>query len=110
MAFPRAFRIIHKDGTFAAHIPAIGFGTFQPDPTTPPGTVKTAVLKAIEIGYRHIDTAYAYSTGKVEKEVGEAIRECGVPREELFIVTKLYVLTTNNMIGIDLFILIQLLC
>lgn len=70
-------------------IPAIGFGTFQPDPTTPPGTVKQAVLEAIKCGYRHIDTAYSYSTGKVETEVGEALRGCGIPREDFFIVTKL---------------------
>lgn len=73
----------------SAEIPAIGFGTFQPDPTTPPGTVKQAVLEAIKCGYRHIDAAYSYSAGKVEVEVGEALRECGLPREDLFIVTKL---------------------
>lgn len=80
LAFP-----ISQDGE--VQIPAIGFGTFQPDPRTPPGTVKAAVLEAIKCGYRHIDTAYSYGT---EIEVGEAIRECGVAREELFIVTKLH--------------------
>lgn len=67
-------------------IPAIGFGTFQSDSKSPPGTCKKAVLDALKVGVRHIDTAYSYGT---EKEVGEAIRESGIPREELFIVTKL---------------------
>lgn len=88
MPLPETFTI--SSGNITTQIPAIGFGTFQPDPTTPPGTAKAAVLEALKCGYRHIDTAYAYSTGKVEKEVGEAIRECGLKREELFIVTKLY--------------------
>lgn len=47
-----------------------------------------AVLDAIESGYRLIDTAAAYMN---EKAVGEAIKKCGVPREELFITTKLWV-------------------
>ena len=90
MALPTSF-VISSDISGTTQIPAIGFGTFQPDRETAPGTVKAAVLTAIKCGYRHIDTAYAYSTGKVEIEVGEAIRECGVPRAELFVVTKLYV-------------------
>jgi diketogulonate reductase-like aldo/keto reductase len=45
-----------------------------------------AVCDAVEIGYRHIDTAQAYGN---EKEVGEGIRQCGVNRDELFITTKL---------------------
>lgn len=92
MPLPQAFNLFTQNaGSPQSRIPAIGFGTFQPDPKVEPGTVKKAVLEAIKCGYRHIDTAYSYSTGKVEKEVGEAIRQCGVPREQLFIVTKLYV-------------------
>lgn len=73
------------------HIPRIGLGTFQP---TPDGVaeVKAAVLEALKAGYRHIDTAWAYDNGQVEKKVGEAIAqwiENGGPREDLFIVTKL---------------------
>ncbi|KAF8425286.1 NADP-dependent oxidoreductase domain-containing protein [Tirmania nivea] len=91
MEFPQSFPIsnFRIPGAFT-EIPAIGFGTFQPDPTTPPGAVKQAVLEAIKCGYRHIDTAYSYSTGRVEIEVGEALRECGLPREDFFIVTKLH--------------------
>ena len=66
-------------------MPMEGFGVFQvPDPAQ----CEQAVLDAIESGYRLIDTAAAYMN---EKAVGEAIKKCGVPREELFITTKLWV-------------------
>ena len=72
-------------------IPSRGLGTFQPDPKTyPEGSVKASVLKALELGYRHIDAALGYGWGSVEQSVGEAIKESGILREELFIVTKLY--------------------
>lgn len=62
-----------------------GFGVFQvPDPKV----CEQAILDAIDSGYRLIDTAAAYMN---EEAVGEAIRKCGVPREELFITTKLWV-------------------
>lgn len=64
-------------------IPCIGFGTWQ----TPDGEVAvSSVLCALQEGYRHIDTAQAY---KNEESVGIAIKESGIPREELFITTKL---------------------
>lgn len=66
-------------------MPQEGFGVFQvPDPAQ----CEQAVLDAIASGYRLIDTAAAYMN---EKAVGEAIKKCGVPREELFITTKLWV-------------------
>lgn len=65
-------------------IPAIGLGVFQ---TPPPETV-AAVVSALQAGYRHIDTAAAYGN---EKEVGQGIRESGVPREEIFIETKVWI-------------------
>lgn len=66
-------------------MPLEGFGVFQvPDPAQ----CEQAVLDAIASGYRLIDTAAAYMN---EKAVGEAIRKSGVPREELFITTKLWV-------------------
>ncbi|CZT11977.1 uncharacterized protein RCO7_07987 [Rhynchosporium graminicola] len=72
-------------------IPSRGLGTFQADPKLyPEGSVKASVLRAIKHGYRHIDAAYGYGSGFVGKEVGAAIAECGVPREELFVVTKLH--------------------
>ncbi|KAI1127541.1 NADP-dependent oxidoreductase domain-containing protein [Nemania abortiva] len=73
-----------------AQIPAIGLGTFQPEPSKcPAGSVKKSVLWALEAGYRHFDTALSYDNGQGEKEVGEAIRESQVPRDEIFVVTKL---------------------
>ena len=64
-------------------IPCIGFGTFK----TPDGDVCVkAVQDAVDVGYRHIDTARAYRN---EKSVGEGVKKCGIPRSELFITTKL---------------------
>ncbi len=66
-------------------MPLEGFGVFQvPDPAQ----CEQAVLDAIAAGYRLIDTAAAYMN---EKAVGAAIARCGVPRDELFITTKLWV-------------------
>lgn len=63
-------------------IPQLGFGVFQiaPEDTT------RAVLQAFEIGYRHIDTAQMYGN---EREVGAAIAQSGLPRDEIFVTTKL---------------------
>lgn len=66
-------------------MPMEGFGVFQvPDSTE----CEKAVLEAIEAGYRLIDTAAAYGN---EEAVGAAIKKCGIPRDELFITTKLWV-------------------
>ena len=66
-------------------MPLEGFGVFQvPDPAQ----CEQAVLDAIAAGYRLIDTAAAYMN---EQAVGAAIARCGVPREELFVTTKLWV-------------------
>lgn len=63
-------------------MPVLGLGVYKSAEHT-----KEAVLAALEAGYRHIDTAAFYMN---EKEVGEAIRESGIPREEIFITTKLW--------------------
>jgi len=63
-------------------IPQLGFGVFQ---IKPEDTVE-ATTAALEVGYRHIDTAEMYGN---EKEVGEAVRRSGVPREEVFVTSKL---------------------
>lgn len=65
-------------------MPILGFGVYQ----IPPEDTEQAVLDAISAGYRLIDTAQSYFN---EKEVGEAIGKCGVPREELFITTKVWI-------------------
>lgn len=65
-------------------MPALGFGTWQ----TPSGDVAlNAVKKALEVGYRHIDTAAVYGN---EKSVGEGIKASGVMREDIFLTTKLW--------------------
>ncbi len=61
----------------------IGFGVFRMENDT---VSKDVILKALEVGYRHIDTAKAYNN---EEVVGQAIKESGLKREELFITTKL---------------------
>ncbi|TPX22118.1 hypothetical protein DIZ76_013983 [Coccidioides immitis] len=72
-------------------IPARGLGTFQVDPSLyPEGSVKDSVLHALKVGYRHIDAALAYGWGSVERDIGAAIRASGVPREDMFVVTKLH--------------------
>jgi 2,5-diketo-D-gluconate reductase A len=63
-------------------IPQLGFGVFQ----VPPAETKAVTLRAFEVGYRHIDTAEMYRN---EQGVGEAVRESGIPREQLFITSKL---------------------
>ncbi|KAF2471959.1 Aldo/keto reductase, partial [Lindgomyces ingoldianus] len=63
-------------------IPAVGLGTWQ----SKPSEVREAVKVALQKGYRHIDTALAYGN---ENEVGQGIKDSGVPREEIWITTKL---------------------
>ncbi|KAJ7079963.1 reductase AKOR2 [Mycena belliarum] len=67
--------------------PIIGFGAWAPDVGEERTTrAKQWLGSALKIGYRHIDTAYAYGT---EKAVGDAIRESGIERENIFVVSKL---------------------
>lgn len=73
------------------HMPKLGLGTFKIENGD---VTKQAVLWALESGLRHIDTAAIYRN---EESVGEAIKECGIPREELFITTKLW----NNVHAYD---------
>lgn len=63
-------------------MPVLGLGVYKSGEHT-----KEAVLAALEAGYRHIDAASVYGN---EKEVGDAIRESGIPREEIFVTTKLW--------------------
>lgn len=71
-------------------IPQLGFGVFQ---IKPEDTVK-ATTSALEIGYRHIDTAQMYGN---EREVGLAVRESGIPRADVFVTSKL----NNNRLERD---------
>src|SRR6266498_3630936 len=64
-------------------IPRLGIGVYQ----TPVGETLRAVRYALKIGYRHVDTAWLYGN---EGDVGRAILESGIPREEVFITTKVW--------------------
>lgn len=65
-------------------MPILGFGVYQ----IPKEDTKQAVLEALKVGYRHIDTAQSFFN---EAEVGEAISESGIPREEIFLTTKIWI-------------------
>ena len=64
-------------------IPQLGYGVFK----VPPAETERVVSEALEIGYRHIDTAAIYGN---EEGVGAAIAASGIPRDELFVTTKLW--------------------
>ena len=70
-----------NDGT---NIPSFGFGVFQ---IPADGSTYKAVLDALKLGYRHIDTAAAYFN---EKEVGKAIKDSGIPRDEIWVTSKMW--------------------
>lgn len=65
-------------------MPILGYGVYQ----VTNDECERCVLDAIDVGYRHIDTAQAYGN---EEAVGNAVKKCGVPREELFLTTKVWV-------------------
>ena len=66
-------------------VPCVGYGTYL----TPDGDVaKNSVIEALKVGYRHVDTAFAYGN---EKAVGEGIKGSGVNRDEVFVTTKHWV-------------------
>jgi 2,5-diketo-D-gluconate reductase A len=73
-------RVTLNDGNT---IPQLGYGVFK----VPPADTQRAVTEALEVGYRHIDTAAIYGN---EAGVGAAIAASGIPRDELFITTKLW--------------------
>ncbi len=65
-------------------MPITGFGVYQVSKED----CKASVLSALKAGYRHIDTAQAYFN---EEQVGEALKECGIPRNEIFLTTKVWI-------------------
>ncbi|WP_456427580.1 aldo/keto reductase [Rhodocaloribacter sp.] len=74
-------KFVHAHG---ADIPVLGFGTFQMRGETAYEAVRTA----LDLGYRHIDTAQIYDN---EAEVGRALADSGLPREEIFLTTKVWI-------------------
>ena len=83
MALP-TFLTLKYDDKIEHKIPSVGLGTFQGDDGN--SKVKDAVKLALQLGYRHIDGAMAYGN---EKEIGEALRESGIAREDLFVTYEL---------------------
>ena len=78
IALPAA-RVALNNGTT---IPQLGFGTYK----VPPADTARLVRTALELGYRHVDTAEMYGN---EREVGEAVRDSGLARDEVFVTSKL---------------------
>ncbi|WP_432546121.1 aldo/keto reductase [Kineococcus sp. SYSU DK004] len=76
----RAVREVDLGG--GVSVPQLGLGVFQ----VPPEEAQRVVEEALEVGYRHVDTAAAYVN---EAGVGAALRACGLPREEVFVTSKL---------------------
>lgn len=64
-------------------MPALGLGVFKAEAAG--DACKNACLSALQLGYRHIDTAQIYQN---EEAVGQAIAECGLPRESVFVTSK----------------------
>jgi diketogulonate reductase-like aldo/keto reductase len=72
--------IVTKRLPSGAEIPTLGFGSYLAD--------YADVLSALKLGYRHIDTAELYDN---EEEVGRAVRDSGIPREQIFVTSKLFI-------------------
>lgn len=78
------FNMMYKTLNNNVKMPQLGFGVYQ----MPNEDTKRAVLEAIEVGYRSFDTAQIYGN---EEGVGAAIKESGLPREEFFVTTKIWI-------------------
>lgn len=63
-------------------LPVVGLGVYRSEPGS---TTRDAVLSALKLGYRHIDTAQFYAN---EADVGQAVRDSGVPRDQVWITSK----------------------
>ncbi|MBU1313084.1 MAG: aldo/keto reductase [Alphaproteobacteria bacterium] len=84
---------MHTVSANGAHIPALGFGTFR----MPDEDVLRVLPQALKLGFRHVDTAQIY---KNEAAVGDVLKSSGVPRDEIFLTTKVWV----DRVGHDAFI------
>lgn len=83
MSLPKSFPLKAADGK-TIDMPSVGYGTWS---SYEKGWAKKATLDALKAGYRHLDCAWMYG---VDHEIGEAIRESGIPREEIFVTTKFW--------------------
>merc|ERR1712169_47431 len=85
MAPPTHFKL-----NTGARIPAVGLGTWKSEK----GEVRKAVTYALKSGYRHIDAALIYGN---ENEVGQGIKDSGIPRSEIFVTSKLWNTHQDNV-------------
>jgi diketogulonate reductase-like aldo/keto reductase len=83
MSLPASFPLQAANGKTIS-LPSPGFGTWAAGDTT---WAKESILSALKAGYRHLDCAWMYG---VDGAIGDAIRESGIPREEIFITTKFW--------------------
>ncbi|KAK5215857.1 hypothetical protein LTR72_011109 [Exophiala xenobiotica] len=83
MALPKTFPMQVENGK-TVDVPVVGFGTWAAGAN---GWCKKSTLAALKAGYRHLDCAWIYG---VDQEVGEAIRESGIPRSEIFVTSKFW--------------------
>ncbi|KAK4575263.1 hypothetical protein LTR86_001115 [Recurvomyces mirabilis] len=83
MSLPKTFSLRAADGK-TIQIPTVGYGTWASGENS---WAKDAVLEALKAGYRHLDCAWMYG---VDESIGEAIKESGVPREEIFVTSKFW--------------------
>ena len=81
MSLPKTFSLRAADGK-SIDIPTVGYGTWASGDND---WAKDAVFTALKEAYRHLDCAWMYG---VDEAVGQAIKESGVPREEIFVTTK----------------------
>lgn len=84
---------MHTVSANGAHIPALGFGTFR----MPDEDVHRVLPQALKLGFRHVDTAQIY---KNEAAVGDVLDSSGIPRDEIFLTTKVWI----DRVGHDAFI------
>ncbi|TWF57038.1 aldo/keto reductase [Neorhizobium alkalisoli] len=84
---------MHDVSALGANIPALGFGTFR----MPDADVHRILPAALKIGFRHVDTAQIY---KNEQAVGDVLKSSGIPRQDIFLTTKVWV----DRVGHDAFI------
>jgi diketogulonate reductase-like aldo/keto reductase len=84
---------MHSVSANGANIPALGFGTFR----MPDEDVHRILPQALKLGFRHVDTAQIY---KNEQAVGDVLAESGIPRQDIFLTTKVWI----DRVGHDAFI------
>lgn len=85
MSLPKTFPLRAAEGK-TIQIPSVGYGTWASGETS---WAKDAVLTALKAGYRHLDCAWMYG---VDEAVGQAIKQSGIPREEIFVTSKVITL------------------